>query len=123
MVIAGEQLRWDAGDGGRYRLRGALHAMMWSRWCNAAADRRSKMLRRGALALIILHVGLALLERELGLFLLYAPAVWCVARLSLIPAAASDFQGFLTLTLMCGAQAAGLVFIFGRLIERWRRRS
>ena len=62
MVIIGERLRWPSEA--RSPLE-ALHLVMWNRWSNRAADRRSATLRTGALAAAIIHSGLAIVAGPL----------------------------------------------------------
>jgi hypothetical protein len=120
MVIAGEQLRWpsreDIGS-----PRGALLVMIWNRWNSREADRRSKMLRAGALATAIVHAGLAIFAGPLGIFLWFAPAVLIASPLLRIWEPESDFLNALLWTVVCGAQSAIVAWLWGRAIDRTRR--
>jgi hypothetical protein len=53
----------------------------------------------------------------LGLYVLYAPAVWVATRLALISDRASDFHGAFVLTMMCGAQCAVVAAVLARVAD------
>jgi hypothetical protein len=120
MVIFAERLRWPA-RGDTPSLRAALLSVMWSRWTSREADRRSQMLRTGALATAIVHTGIAIIGGPLGLFLWFAPAVLVVSYLPLISEIESGFLAGLTWTLVCGSQTAIVAWLCGRAIDRARR--
>ena len=120
MMILGERLRWPSRDDRRL-LRGLLFSVMWNRWTSREADRRSKMLRAGALATALVHTGLAIVSGPLGLFLWFAPVVWVVSYLPLASDIESDFWNALVLTLMCGAQSVVVAWLFGCAIDLARR--
>jgi hypothetical protein len=120
MVIVAERLRWPQRED-RQSLRGALTNMVWDRWASREADRRSTLLRAGALATAIVHAGLAILGGGLALFLWFAPVVLIVSYLPLISEIESEFWAPFMMTLMCGGQSAIAAWLFGRGIDRARR--
>jgi hypothetical protein len=76
----------------------------------------SRQLRAGAaVVLVVQGVAALLLPREF-LFVLYTIPVLTAA--TLIPDKATDFYGFLVLTMLCGAQVACMCAALGGLISR-----
>ena len=120
MVIVGEKLRWPSRDD-RRTLRGALLVVIWDRWNSREADRQSNTLRAGALAMAIVHAGLAIFAGPLGLFLWFAPAVLIASPPLRIWESESDFVNALLWTVVCGAQSAIVAWLCGRAIDRTRR--
>jgi hypothetical protein len=119
MMILGERLRWPSPDD-RQSLRGALFSVIWGRWTSREADRRSEMLRAGALVTALVHTGFAIFAGPLGLFLWFAPVVWVVSYLPLGSDIESDFWNAFVLTLMCGAQSVVVAWLCGHAIDRAR---
>jgi hypothetical protein len=116
MVIVGERLRWPSRDE-TPSLRGALMRVIWNRWTSREADRRSKMLRAGALVTALVHGVLAIFAGAPGLFLWFTPAVLVASNLPLLSELESGFWNALTWTLVCGAQSAGVAWLCGGAIS------
>ena len=117
MVIAGERLRWPSSHDAR-TLAGALQFVVWNRWTSREADRRSAMLRTGALVTAIVYGCLAIFAGPLGLFLWFAPAMRIGSLLTRILSSDSDFWPVFGWTLICGAQTALVAWLCGRAIHR-----
>jgi hypothetical protein len=111
MVIIGERLRWPSDA---RSLVEAMQNVMWNRWTSREADRRSAMLGAGAIAVAIIHSGLAIVTGPPGFFIWFAPAIWIGSRLPLVLDLESDFWNAFTWTLVCGAQTAIVAWICGR---------
>lgn len=79
-----------------------------------------RSLRTGAQLFMVAQGLLAILAPRLALYLLYSPAVWIAAQLDLIPDMASDAQGTLVMTMICGLQAALMAYGIGVAAERLR---
>lgn len=122
MVIVGERLRWPSSHDAR-TLGGALQFVVWNRWTSREADRRSTILRTGALVTAIVHGCLAIFAGPLGLLLWFAPAVWIGSLLTRIARGESDFWAAFGWTLICGAQTALVAWLCGRAIHRGKGAS
>jgi len=117
MVIAGERLRWPSSHDAR-TLAGALQSVVWNRWTSREADRRSAMLRTGALVTAIVYGCLAIFAGPLGLLLWFAPAVWIGSGIGRIANGGPDFWPAFGWTVICGAQTAIVVWLCGLATHR-----
>ncbi len=120
MVIVGERLRWPSSDDGG-SLLGAMQLVVWNRWTSREADRRSAMLRTGALVTAIIYGCLAIFAGPLGLLLWFAPAVWIGSPITRVASGESDFRAAFGWTLICGAQTAVVVWLCGSAFHRGQR--
>ena len=85
----------------------------WKRFPRVASG-----LRAGAVCWMVVQWLAMPMLPQLGFFALYAPAVLVTSSLGLIPhGQVSDFHATFVMTVMCGAQCAGLAMVLGRAVE------